>query len=82
MIDVQDMTEAEYRLYKMRRFAAGIFRQFGPAELAEPVERGELDECGEMRVAAFFVDPTVPHGEEYLAAFEEFAEQVDSRRAR
>jgi len=37
MTDVQDMTEEEYRLYKLRRFAAGLLRRngwiFSPSKL-------------------------------------------------
>ena len=73
MKDVQDMTEDEYRLYKVRRVAAGIFLRFGHSEYAEQVERGELDECMEMRLGAFFVDPAQPPGPEFLAAWDEFA---------
>jgi hypothetical protein len=71
--DVQDMTEEEYRLYKVRRAAAGIFRRFGYAQYAEQVERGQLDGCMEMRLGAFFVDPPQPPDPEFIAAWDEFA---------
>jgi len=80
MTDVQDMTEEEYRLYKLRRFAAGLLRRNGLDLFAEQAECVELDDCPEMRVAAFFVDPLQPHGDEYIADWDDAAARVHSLR--
>lgn len=74
------MSEEKYRLYKLRRFAAGVLRQRGLDRFAEEAERGELDDCPEMRLAPFFIDPPQPHHEEeYIATWDEAAAQVDAR---
>jgi hypothetical protein len=77
--DVQDMTDEEYRLYKLRRFAASMFRGAGLDAFSEQVERGELDNCKEMLVAAFFIDQPEPNDQEFSVAWSEAAAQVDCR---
>lgn len=79
MTDTYDMTDADYRLYKLRRLAAGLFRTLGLERFAQEVEREQLDDCAEMRVAAFFIDPPMPHGDEFIAAWEEEATKAAAR---
>lgn len=74
------MTDEDYRLYKLRRFAAGILRGQGLTHFAEQAECGELDDCPEMRIAPFFIDPPLPQGDEFIAAWNEAAAQADARR--
>lgn len=73
------MPDDEYRLYKLRRFAGGILRGQSMSHYAEKVERGELVDCQEMRIAAFFVDPPQPHDAEFIAAWNESAAIVNTR---
>ncbi len=81
-MDVQAMTDEQHRLDRAREWASAWFRAEGRDELAECVERGELGNCSEMRLGWFFNGPPQPLTEEFIRAWNEFAEQDGERRNR
>jgi hypothetical protein len=66
----QDMTDEEILLERARIWAARRYREEGHVDFAERVERGERDDCQEMRVVQFFVQPPQPHDPEFVRAWE------------
>lgn len=68
-----DMTDDEFDLYKARQWAARKYRAEGFNDFANRVERGELDDCQEMRVVRFFIEPTPPHTGAFLEAWDRAA---------
>jgi hypothetical protein len=69
MNDVQDMTDDEILLDRARQGAARRYRIEGFNEFADRVERGEVDDCQEMRVVRFFHEPTPPHTDAFIEAW-------------
>lgn len=69
MKDRQDMTDEEHRAQDARESAARDYLAAGFADFAEQVERGQHDDCQQMRVARFFVDPPQPHDPEFIRAW-------------
>jgi hypothetical protein len=74
MKDRQDMTEEEHRLQDAREWAARRYRAEGFDDFAKRVERGEVDECSQVRLGKFFIDPAPPPSDEFLAAWKAAAE--------
>lgn len=73
MKDPMDMTDEEFRLYQARQRAAGVYRSEGFQKFAWRVEAGLEDTCSQVRLAQFFIDPSPPPTKEYIAAWEEIA---------
>lgn len=53
-MDVQDMSDLEYRVYKSREFGARIYRSEGHERFARRVEQGLEDHCNPVRLGRFF----------------------------
>ena len=73
MKDRQDMTDEEHRLQDARECAALAYRAARFHDYATEVELGEHDDCGQMRVAQFFIEPPQSQSAEFIAAFDEAA---------
>jgi len=54
-MDQQDMSDEEFKLYRLRECAARIYRAEGFPDYALRVERGIADHCQGMRIARFFL---------------------------
>ena len=77
--DPMEMNDGEYRLYHARTWAARVYQAEGFDDFAERVERGEADDCSQVRLAQFFVEPPQTVSSEFVAAWEEAARQVDTQ---
>lgn len=53
-MDVQDMTDYEYRVYQSRQFGARMYRAKGHEWFARRVEQGLEDRCNPVRLGRFF----------------------------
>ena len=71
MRDREEMTEDEHRLQDARESAARVYRAANFDAFAEEVENGEHDDCQQMRVARFFIEPPPPITPEFCAAWNE-----------
>jgi hypothetical protein len=82
MINPMDMTDEKFRLYQARQRAAQIYRSNGFHGFAQRVEAELEDECSQMRIARFFIDPPREPGPEFIAAWNEMAaaDMTTSRR--
>jgi hypothetical protein len=69
MVEPMEMTDEEFRLYQARQRAAHAYQQAGFREFAERVQAGDEDECSQMRLARFFLDPTPELTDEFITAW-------------
>jgi hypothetical protein len=53
-MDLQDMTEHEYRVHQSRQFGARIYRDEGHEAFARRVEAGLEDRANPVRLGRFF----------------------------
>ena len=72
-MDPMDMDDETYETFQARRMAAAIYRREGYHNYAERVERGEADDCSQMRIARWWREPLRPASPEYVAAWNEAA---------
>jgi hypothetical protein len=75
--DPMEMSDEEYRVYQSREWAARVYRAEGFTRFAERVERGEVDDCSQVRLARFFVETPQLICSDFAAAWDEAARQVD-----
>lgn len=71
MIDPMEMTDQQYDRYLARQRTAHVYRAHGFYAFAGRVEAGLEDECSQMRIARFFIEPKPEPSREYLAAWNE-----------
>jgi hypothetical protein len=55
VVELQDFSEVELELYRIRRLAAHLYRNEGHWGFAERVENGELDDCQGIRLAQAYL---------------------------
>lgn len=72
--DPMDMTDEEYDRYRARQSAACVYRANGFPAFADQVEEGLEDQCSQMRIARFFIEPAPEPSPEYIGAWAELAE--------
>ena len=53
-MDIQDMSDEQYREYQSRQYGARIYRAEGFEWFARRVEQGLEDRCGPVRLGRFF----------------------------
>ena len=53
-MDIQDMTDHEYRVHLSRQFGARMYRDKGHEWFASRVEAGLEDHCNPVRLGRFF----------------------------
>jgi hypothetical protein len=53
-MNIQDMSDLEYRVYQSRQFGARIYRAEGHEWFARRVEEGFEDDCNPVRLGRFF----------------------------
>jgi hypothetical protein len=53
-MDIQDMTDDEYRVHQSRQFGAALYRAEGFYWFAQRVEHGLEDHCNPVRLGRFF----------------------------
>lgn len=55
VVEVQDFSDVELKLYRIRQLAAHLYRNEGYWGFAERVENGKLDDCQGIRLARAYL---------------------------
>jgi hypothetical protein len=53
-VEIQGMSDLEFREYKARQFGAAMYRAHGHDAFARRVEQGLEDRCNPVRLGRFF----------------------------
>lgn len=69
------MSDDAYRTYTARKNAAGIYRANGFDTFAQRIECGGEDDCSQVRLMLFALEPAPPLTDEFVAAWHEAALQ-------
>jgi hypothetical protein len=72
-MDIQDMTDEAYSLYRERQWAVSRYRSEGYNDFADRVELGLEDECSQMRLAHFFLAAPLPHSQAFIVAWNDIS---------